>query len=237
MRKSVFRFKKFVCMHAMSSMKIGVDAVLIGAWTRVEEAHTILDVGTGCGIIALMCAQRNSTAQIAAIDIDESSVEEASMNFNASPWRDRLTAIKRDFNSFADSSEKFDLIISNPPFFNSGLFRPNTSRLLARHESSLSPAELIRKGCHLLTPEGRLSMVVPYERVNTLINETEGNGLVITRACKVRGHSNAEYKRALLEFQFGKKSYIQWEELTLEENPNHPTPEYKQLCSSFYLYF
>lgn len=237
MRKSVFRFKEFVCMHAKSSMKIGVDAVLLGAWAKVENTHKILDVGTGCGVIALMCAQRNSSAKIEAIDIDEQSVQEASLNFTASPWSERLTVLKKDFISTVDSGEKFDLIISNPPFFSSGISKPDTSRLIARHESSLSPVELIRKGSRLLTPEGLVSIVIPYDRVSSLVKDIEGSGLIITRACKVRGHRNAGYKRALLEFQFGNESISEWEELTLEESPNHPTSQHKQLCSPFYLYF
>ena len=134
MRKSFFRFKKFACSHGAGSMKIGVDA------------------GTGCGVIALMCAQRNPASDILAIDVDDSSVMEARENFSMSPWSGRLEAMHEDFNHI--SLKDVDLIISNPPYFNSGISSPDTPRLMARHQSDLSPHVLLTKGKDMLSERG-----------------------------------------------------------------------------------
>ena len=109
-----FRFKQFTVQHQRSSMKVGTDAVLLGAWCELNGAQRVLDVGTGCGVIALMVAQRNADATILAIDIDPASVNEAQENFDASPWAERLHACRHDFNDLTDD-EGFDLIVTNPP--------------------------------------------------------------------------------------------------------------------------
>lgn len=241
-RKTVFRFKKFECSHSRSSMKIGVDAVLIGAWVDVEGAKTILDVGTGCGVIALMCAQRNPSAIIEAIDIDPYSVEEASENFETSPWRERLTACISDFNALENKS--YDLIISNPPYFNAGIEYPGSRRLMARHENSLSPSRLLCKGSELISESGRIAMVIPADRLETVISEAGKASLYVRRLCKVKGHKEAPVKRILVEFSreetslgVGPYSCIESDLLVLEETPGVPTNDHRQLCKPFYLYF
>ncbi|MDE6006378.1 MAG: methyltransferase [Muribaculaceae bacterium] len=251
-RNSVFRFKQFECSHSKSSMKIGVDAVLIGAWAGIKGVRTILDVGTGCGIIALMCAQRNADAQIEAIDIDADSIAEAIENFNASPWRERLNARVVDFNSYAH--QKFDLIISNPPYFKSGIDAPLSPRLKARHEDTLSPAVLLTKGAELLTDAGRIAMVLPADRLEAASSAARSAGLSVMRLCKVKGHMDAPVKRVLVEFARVKKpngtvdhketscpeetlAPVDPEFLILEESPGVPTSAHRTLCADFYLYY
>lgn len=237
MRKSVFRFKFFECSHARASMKIGVDAVLIGAWADTDGARRILDVGTGCGVIALMCAQRNAVAHVTAIDIDADSVDEACINFMASPWSSRLEARLMDFNCI--SEEKFDLIVSNPPYFDSGVDSPDSPRLVARHQNVLSPAVLLENGSRLISPGGRIAIVVPSSRFEELCGVAASVGLKLRRSQFVRGHEAAPVKRALMEFsESGVSAGLAFMPvLTLETMPGLPSDAHRTLCKDFYLKF
>lgn len=235
MRELVFRFKKFECSHSESSMKIGVDAVLVGAWCDVTNARKILDVGTGCGVIALMCAQRNFDSLITGIDIDEDSVTEARKNFERSPWRDRLTAVSEDFT--ITQIRDVDLIVSNPPYFNSGVTTPESSRLRARHQDILSPKVLLERGREILSRSGRICMILPYEQADELTDYAANIGFSTERRCDIKGNENAPTKRSLLQFAIGKLSQCRYEHLTLETSPGEPTREYRALCKDFYLKF
>ena len=235
MRESLFHFKKFSCHHGLGSIKIGVDAVLIGAWADVNDVGHALDVGTGCGVIALMLAQRNDTALIEAIDIDADAIRQAEQNFAASPWSERLKASLERYNDI--TIRQYDLIISNPPYFDSGITHPETSRLVARHQSELSPWELLRHGVELLADNGRIALIIPADQMEELIEAATEIGLNLWRCTRVKGHANAPIKRALLEF--GKIPTATPEEtmLTLETAPGQPTMEYRRLCKDFYLKF
>lgn len=243
-----FQFKHFECFHGRSSMKIGVDAVLLGAWANVTGSR-ILDVGTGCGVIALMCAQRNADALIDAVDLDPDSILEATSNFARSPWSGRLKASLEDYLHI--SHDKYDLIISNPPYFNSGISEPDCARLRARHQASLSPSSLISHGIRLLSPRGRIALIVPADRENELIDVATRYGLITIRVCRVQGHPQAPVKRVMLEFCkdseiregpasgcCGGNSYGMSEEsLILEVESGVPTEAYRALCRDFYLKF
>lgn len=234
-RKSVFRFKQFKCSHAASSMKIGVDAVLVGAWADVSRAKCILDVGTGCGVIALMCAQRNPEANILAIDIDINSVKEASQNFLESRWGNRLNAELMDYMNLND--KKFDLIISNPPFFNSGVKDFSSARMVARHDSSLSPLLLLTKAKELLLSDGIVTMIVPFDRKTEVNNHAGREGFILSRCCEVKGNYNAPPKRIMLEYRLNHNGPCLNEEMVIEQEPGTYTESYRQLCSDFYLAF
>ncbi len=237
MRKSLFRFKKFDCHHGSGSMKIGVDAVLVGAWADVSGAGTILDVGTGCGVIALMCAQRNESARVYGIDVDAASVAEAEGNFCGCPWHERLEAKLEDFNNI--TLNDIDLIISNPPYFESGVIHPDSPRMVARHKDNLSPEALLTRGCEYLSDTGRIAMIVPSEQYRHLLDVAHDAGLVAVRAAWVRGHLAAPVKRVLIEFsRIGDEideAHIPL--LTLENVPGEPTDEHRVLCRDFYLKF
>ncbi|MDE5808104.1 MAG: methyltransferase [Muribaculaceae bacterium] len=239
MRNETFTFKKFTIRHANSSMKVGVDSIVLGSWVEVESARSILDVGTGCGLLALMCAQRNPEATISAVDIDKKSLEEAKYNFGLSPWASRLSAYLKDYNEIKE--ERFDLIISNPPYFKSGIKPGIHPREQARHQGSLSPKVILRKGVNLITDNGTIGMILPYEQMNEVINESRKLGLSIFRALKIKGRKDLECKRVIMEFKNDKKynrdAEIRVEELILEQTPNCPTDEFKRLCKDFYLKF
>lgn len=252
-KEVVFRFKKFNMSHGLSSMRIGVDAVLLGAWCDVRDVGSVLDVGTGCGVIALMIAQRLPYGEIEGIDIDLPSVEEASKNFNSSPWKNRCHVSHTDFLTYVKTykdyrTEKYkngiDLIISNPPYFDSGVTTYTNSRILARHQcADLSPLLLLREGVRVLSHKGRIAIIVPTDVGKSLEDKAESYGLTMIRRCYVRGHEKAPYKRVLMEF--GQYENYQNEEmphsnttfLTLEERAGVPTEDYKKLCKEFYLKF
>lgn len=247
-----FRFKKFTVEHDRSAMKIGVDGVLLGMWANVEGTSRILDVGCGCGVIALMCAQRNTRGKILAVDIDANAAEEAKGNFSNSPWNDRLSCRCMNFNEL-EEYEKYDLIVSNPPYFNSGVDSSSSARTLARHQGELSPLTLLSKGNRLLSPEGRIAMIIPAEQLNEVINHARSECLEPCRITLVKGNRRAEVKRALVEFTKNNHSYACPDEeddkhevgyncfinniMVLEEEPGVPTPEYRSLGKDFYLKF
>ena len=230
-----FAFKKFSVYHSRSSMKVGVDAVLLGAWVNAT-GRRVLDVGCGCGIISLMIAQRNSSAKIYAIDIHEDSVSEAALNFESSPWPERLFAVKRDFNE-VDDDLNFDLIVSNPPYYKAGIEDLNSPRLRARHQGSLSPISLLEKGSSLIGYGGRVAMVMPVDVFKDLCVETSSTGMHTERICFVRRSNGLPYRRVLVEFANEELSDISVEWLTMFYADDSPTAEYLTLCKEFYLKF
>lgn len=255
MKKNVtpFRFKKFECSHSRSSMKIGIDAVLLGAWADVEGVHSVLEVGCGCGVISLQVAERISDITdrfaITAVDIDAPSVEEAAKNFAGSSWSEHLRAEQTDFlkigisqsekaDSEKDKDERFyDLIISNPPYFESGITNPDTARLVARHQGDLSPASLMEHASGLQKEGGRVALVLPLDQAGASIAAAKAAGYQLRRRTDFRGHPAATWKRSLLEFikQAAPEIACFSEHLTLESEPGVPTEEHQTLCRRFYL--
>lgn len=242
---SQFKFKQFSVSHHRSSMKVGVDGVLIGCWTEVSGVNSILDVGTGCGLIALILCQRCPEAKVMGIDIDSSSVQEALENVRNSLWSDRVNIICGDVSTDLNWEQygKFDLIISNPPFFDSGVTTIVTPRERARHQGSLSPSSLLSTALPLLSREGMLAMVVPAEMSSSLEEEAHSLGYTLIRKCLVRGHEGAPYKRSLLQWCLSSDKSesvaekYSLEHLTLESSLNVPTEQYRKLCKDFYLKF
>ncbi len=231
-----FKFKQFEVSHHRSSMKVGVDGVLIGCWVEAPEARSILDVGTGCGVVALICAQRFPKAFIKAIDIDEESIIEATSNFRNSKFSDRLSASVKDFLEISET-HKFDLIISNPPFFSSGLKNLKTSREKARHEQSLPLKDLISKAKRLLSNDGKIALVLPCERYKELVECVDSNNLSIRRITNVNGHKGAPLKRILVEITGNGCDCKNCEEteLTMMSQGLTPTEDYHKLTKDFYI--
>lgn len=241
MERNDFRFKKFSVSHTRSSMKVGVDGVLVGLWANVGGCRRILDAGCGCGVIALICAQRNPDAAVDAIDTHADSVEEAADNFRRSPWAARLRAIEADFSLFRPSDKGYDLIISNPPYFDSGVLETATIREQARHETTFGPLSLVSRTPELLLPGGRLAMIFPTERLGDILGEAEAVGLSPLRLCTVSGRAGKEPKRVLLELRntttLQHHNTITKEHLDIESAPGVYTPEYLRLGRDFYLRF
>lgn len=255
--KGPFRFKRFSVRHSRSSMKVGVDGVMLGCWADLDRSYRILDVGTGCGVIALICAQRAPEANIQAIDIDPPSVEEATLNFASSGFSERLIAQKADFINFIPATP-YDHIISNPPFFNAGVKEIHTSREGARHQVSLNIMSLVRKAKNVMTEDGALSLVLPADQLRQLTEAAISNQMDISRLLFVRGHASARVKRILAEVRnsksiSGRSADIESRDhlisgyterliqsapiLTMLEEDGSPTPEYHDLCRDFYIRF
>lgn len=242
MKERLFKFKKFSVRHERSAMKVGVDGVLIGAWAKAEGTR-ILDVGTGCGLIALMMAQRNENALIDAVEIDCDSALEAQENISASPWKNRISVYNKSFEEYIESlsGTSYDLIVSNPPFFDSGVINPATPRETARHQHGLSPKTLLENGVNYLKEEGRISLIVPFQYAESLIEIGNKLDLCLSRSCSVRDNVSVKEKRILLEFVNDPSQCLsdknETVSLTMFGTSGEPTNEYRMLCKDFYLRF
>jgi len=233
---SSFRFKQFAVQHFQSTMKVGTDAVLLGAWAEVENAERILDIGTGCGIIALMLAQR-STAKIDAIEVDNASCEEAGMNFANSSWCDRLHLINKSIQEYATSGNPvYDTIVSNPPFFINSLKSAVASRNLARHNDTMNSTELIAAIKKLLKPEGKFSLILPVNESMLFTEEAAENGLYCHVSLLVRPKQNLLPNRVLMQFGFQDVRSIT-DELSIRKPTAEFTDDYRKLTRDFYLSF
>ena len=218
-------------------MKVGTDGVLLGAWTPIENnPFSILDIGTGTGIIALMLAQRSNAEQIDALEIDEEAYEQATDNFENSPWNDRLFCFHAGLDEFVEEPEdEYDLIVSNPPFYSENYKSNSEQRDLARFQDAMPFEDLVEAADLLLSENGIFSVIIPFkeeENFLALANEYELYPLKITRA---KGAPNSEIKRSLLAFSRNKKSDFPVDELIIETARHQYTPEYIELTKEFYL--
>ncbi len=221
-RERLFRFKKFALNHSRSAMKVGTDAVSLGAWAPC--AGRVLDVGCGCGIIGIMSAQRGADS-VEMIDIDSPSVAEAAENAANSPWSERIRVHCVDFLQFAG---EFDAILSNPPFFATGILAPDSRRAAARHESSLTPDAFMRKAAELLAPSGTVSIIIPLDRLPSWQFAAELVGMSASVICTLLTKVGASPRRIMATFVHGKVSPVS-HELAID------SPQYKHLTEDFYL--
>jgi len=231
-----FQFKQFTVYHDLCAMKVGIDGVLLGAWANAENAEKILDVGTGSGLIALMLAQRNGNALIDAIDIEKSAVRQAEINIQNSAWKERIKAQHISLQDFASTAQnKYDLIVSNPPFFVNSLKTPAKERTNARHADSLTHEELILLSKSLLAPNGKLCVIFPVKEGNLCRIFAEKSGLFCSRMVSVFPKPEAEVKRFLLEFRT-EKTETETSTLTIETAVRHQySAEFTELAKDFYL--
>lgn len=231
---SGFRFKQFAVEQDDVAMKVGTDGVLLGAWADCEGAKRILDIGTGTGVIALMMAQRNVEAKIHAVEIDETASKRARSNFDLSPWAERLEVECYAVQEFAPS-EKFDLIISNPPYFVDSLLPPDAKRSTARHTHDLSFEELDKAVCRLLAEDGRFALILPTTEFDKYLAITQ---LCLCRRCDVHPTVGSPTKRVMAEFAKQKVDAVVLENITIEqERRGDYTEEYRTLTKDFYLKF
>lgn len=234
MKERVFRFKEFSVSHGRSPMPIGVDGVLVGAWCETE-GRRILDVGTGCGVIALIVASRFPEASVTAIDTDGGAVEEAGANFRHSSWSDRLASRQRSWQDM-EGDGVWDLIVSNPPFFDSGADPLASARLGARHKGDLSPESLVSKAPGLLSERGRLAIIVPSDQEVALRELAESEGLSLRRVAEVADRETTKVKRVLLEFS-KRPCACTRTRLVMFGPDGSPTGDYRRLTGKFYLKF
>ena len=237
MGNNSFKFKQFTVFHDRCAMKVGTDGVLLGAWADVNNCRSILDVGTGSGLIALMVAQRNSSAKITAIEIDTEAALQAKENVGNSRFKERIEVLPLSFQDFVPvAAGKFDLIVSNPPFFAHSLPSPDLKRTDARHANSLILNDLFVLSKELLNDTGTLSLIYPFlERKNIMLVAEKVN-FHLSRETVVYPVRGTSPKRILLEFNAGVEKKVDRDELVIEEKRHVYTPEFIHLVQDFYLY-
>lgn len=233
MANPFFRFKRFTVFHDKCAMKVGTDGVLLGAWTDTGDAESILDIGTGTGLIALMLAQRTN-APIDAIDTDESACLQAVGNVAASPFSGRIHVVRSSFADF-QPDVKYDLIVSNPPYFSRSLKSPDDKRTKARHDDSLPLHDLIAGSKELLSENGRIALILPVEQDGKLTETAAQNRLYRIRQTNVAPVVDGTVKRILIELSSVPNPDYAPEYLAIEQERHKYTKEYEELTRDFYL--
>lgn len=234
-----FHFKQFTIQQDRCAMKVGTDGALLGAWANVDEVNSVLDIGTGTGLLALMIAQRAPQAAIHAIEINEAAFFQARDNFQASPWKDRLTISHESLQAFITKKAlpKFDLILCNPPYFDHASPAKTTARTNARHSDSLPLETLIRSIKKLLLPNGNACLVLPYDKEIELTKELEKQALHYQEICNIKSKKNKPYKRILTSFGPTKiETIIKTELIIHEDQTNDYSDDFVRLLKEFYLY-
>ena len=232
-----FTFKQFAIRQDKTAMKAGTDGVLLGAWCDLDGATQILDIGTGTGLIALMCAQRAKDAKITAIEIDQDAYNQAVENVNESRFKNQITVINADFRDYCnDNHLTFSHIISNPPFFTETTGSPDKKRMLARQAESLPFDVLIKGVAKLLMPGGKFSVVIPWGEKLDFVRLCALNGLHLCRKTAVISREGREPIRALLTFA-NIILPLNQNFLTIRDRDGNYTMPYKCLTGDFYLKF
>jgi tRNA1Val (adenine37-N6)-methyltransferase len=235
MPNNYFNFKQFTIRQEKSAFKVGTDGVLIGAIADISKAETILDIGSGTGLISLMLAQR-SEALITGIEPDSESCSQSMENVGHSPWHNRIKIVNTDLQNFFPGTGIFDLIVSNPPYFTDSLKNPDPRKSAARHNDSLSTDELLKGVVRLMKDSGRFLVIMPYVEGNIFIAEANKYGLFCNGIVKIRPLPGAEIRRLILTFEKIKKNPVE-KFLTIEHGRHEYTEDYINLTKEFYLKF
>jgi tRNA1Val (adenine37-N6)-methyltransferase len=232
MPEVVFHFRKFSIYQDRCAMKVGTDGVLLGAWVRTADEQNILDIGTGTGLVALMLAQR-SEARIDAIDIDEMSCAQAIENVNASPWSERIQIIHQSLQDYRPST-RYDLIVSNPPYFLQSYAPSNEARNRARHtDAALSYDELLEGALRLLNPAGRFNLILPAREGYLFREKAMQQGLFCNRLTTVHPRTGKPAKRLLMEFS-RREAEPEEAQLILHGEGREYSKQYELLTAAYY---
>ena len=234
---SIFKFKQFSVSQQKSAMKIGTDAVLLGAWCPIDNnPKNVLDIGAGTGILSLMLAQRTNAQQIDAIEIEEAAYEECVENFENAPWSDRLFCYHAGLDEFVeDPEDEYDLIISNPPFYSEDYKSQNLSRDLARFQDALPFDELVEAAGLLLSENGIFAVVIPYKEEANFIDLCAEVELFPIKITRVKGSHTTPIVRSLIAFKRFEIATLNADELVIEINRHEYTDDYIALTKDFYL--
>ena len=229
-----FRFKQFTVYHDRCAMKVGTDGVLLGAWCDVADCKEAIDVGVGSGLIALMLAQRGC-ANITGVEIDGNASEQAAENVRLSPFAGVVKIVHASFIDFAESATgKYDLVVSNPPYFIDALKPDNAARSLARHTGEMDYERLIRSSCRLLSDTGRLALILPYDHFDFFARIAGEYGLFLHRKTLVYPKPEALPRRVLMEWGRVACDCVE-DSLTIEVERHIYSETFKQLTRDFYL--
>jgi len=230
-----FHFQQFSLFHHRSTMKVGTDAVLLGIRTNLNGVGEVLDIGTGCGIIPLLLAARDTEVRVDAVDLDAASFKEASENFLRAPFANRLKAFHADIKCFIpEAGKKYDLVISNPPFFINDRRPQRTGRKLARHTDSLRYDQLVAAVLRFVKPEGRFSVVLPYRESKVFLDIAEQSGLHLHYRLLIFPKPCKEPNRVNLLLSFS-ATVLRTEKFIIRNEDGSFTRQYLDTVKDFYL--
>ena len=226
-----FRFQQFSIQQSKDVFRVGTDGVLLGAMCNVKNAKKILEIGTGTGLISLMLAQRNVSAKISAIDINENAVKLASENFRNSIFNENLKVELKDFKNF-ETNENFDLVVCNPPFFEENA---SAKDVLARQQVELNFRNLVEKSTEIITKKGILSIILPSEAATDVKSLAEEFNLYLVREINIYGIESWNLKRNILEFSLAQKP-LEISDFVIEKSPREYSDQYLNLTKNFHVF-
>ena len=226
-----FRFQQFSIQQSKDVFRVGTDGVLLGAMCNVKNAKKILEIGTGTGLISLMLAQRNVSAKISAIDINENAVKLASENFRNSIFNENLKVELKDFKNF-ETNENFDLMVCNPPFFEENA---SAKDVLARQQVELNFRNLVEKSTEIITKKGILSIILPFEAATDVKSLAEEFNLYLVREINIYGIEGGNLKRNILEFSLAQKP-LEISDFVIEKSPRKYSDQYLNLTKNFHVF-
>lgn len=230
--KGSFQFKQFTIEPGEAGMPVSTDGVLLGAWAQLGENFHLLDIGTGTGLLALMCAQRQPDLTIEAIDIEETAIKSATRNIVSSPWKSRIQIKHSDLVAFTPR-KKFDLIICNPPYFNSGETSKRESRAIARHTETLNHLSLLQHSKKLLCHHGKASFILPIDEGKLFIQHAKQEHWHLSRLCEVKPTERKPVHRLLIELSL-EPSQCEYSNLTIRHGDEY-SQQFIALTKEFYL--
>lgn len=235
MSSHIFQFKQFSIQQDACAMKVGTDGIMLGAWARLEEAHRILDIGTGTGLLALMAAQNHPDALIDAVELDQAAAQQAQENVENSPWADRIQVLHHDIKEFTHAN-LYDLILCNPPFFQAGLLPDASARIQARHTTQLTHEELIALASLHMNEAGTLCLILPHATEKEMCWIAERHNLFPTKILQIRSRTTKPFHRSLMAFKKGAQ-HVEIDTLSIhaDQDPSQYSAAFRRLTGDFYL--
>ena len=231
---SVFHFKQFTIHQDKTAMKVGTDSILFGAWQQINlSCKNVLDIGTGTGLLALMIAQKNAKVKITALEIDEEASRQAKQNTELSKWKDRIKIVNIDANKWT-SSTRYDLFVSNPPYFSDSLRGENSSRTSARHQVEFKTQNLLELWIKLGSNSSELACILPVNQAVVLIDLVLKNSYYLKIQTLVRSNKKGEVIRQMLLFS-KEKAPTQVSELCIYNEDRSYSKSFIELTKDFYL--
>lgn len=223
--------------HHRSTMRVGTDAVLFAQWVDVASSDNALDIGTGSGIIPLILAQKG-VGSVDAVELDSDSYEEANLNFNISVYSDRLSVVQNDVRDYAANNEKkYDLIVSNPPFYASDVKPIKEKKVMARHVSTLSFKDLLVAAKKMMKEDARFALVLPFYESRLFIKEAESLGFYLQKEFLISPIEGKEPNRVNMQFVLNEVESVETVLFTIRNKDYSYTDEYKEFLKDFYLDF